>query len=353
MSRGGATASGARPPLAAIWLALVAVYLIWGTTYLAIRVVNETLPPLLAASVRFLVAGGLLFAWAVRRGDGETDRPTRENWRAAAAVGLLLVLGGNGAVVWAERTIPSGLTALLIGLVPLWMALLDRLFFGGRVSPRAVVGLVAGFGGAALLVRVNVAGDVDPVGMLVAIGASLSWATGSLVSRTARLPRRPLVGVGMQMLVGGAALALVGTLAGELAGIHVAGFSRASVLALAYLIVVGSWGGFSAYLWLLRVARTSLVSTYAYVNPVVAVFLGWLILHEPVGPRTLLAGGIVVASVALIVSAGGAHREAGLELARSDEGGAEVQGELALEGVGDPQQEVLPEHRRRELEADR
>jgi drug/metabolite transporter (DMT)-like permease len=308
MSRPAAV-TASRPRLAAIWVALGAVYVIWGTTYLAIRVVNQTLPPLLAAAVRFLVAGSLLYAWSVRRGDAEGDRPTRAHWRSAALVGLLLVFGGNGAVVWAERTIPSGLTALIIALVPLWMALLDRLLFGGRLRPRAALGLVAGFAGAALLLGVNAAGDVHLAGMLVAVGASVSWATGSLVSRTAHLPRRPLVGVGMQMLVGGAALALAGVLAGELGGIHVERFSRASLLALAYLIVVGSWIGFTAYLWLLRVARTSLVSTYAYVNPVVAVFLGWLILDEHVGPRTLLAGGIVLASVATIVSAGAVHRE--------------------------------------------
>jgi drug/metabolite transporter (DMT)-like permease len=308
MSRPAAV-TASRPRLAAIWVALGAVYVIWGTTYLAIRVVNQTLPPLLAAAVRFLVAGSLLTAWSLRRGDVESDRPTRAHWRSAAIVGLLLVFGGNGAVVWAERTIPSGLTALIIALVPLWMALLDRLFFGGRLRPRAALGLVAGFAGAALLLGVNAAGDVHLGGMLVAVGASISWATGSLISRTAHLPRRPLVGVGMEMLVGGAALALAGVLAGELGGIHVERFSRASLLALAYLIVVGSWIGFTAYLWLLRVARTSLVSTYAYVNPVVAVFLGWLILGEHVGLRTVLAGGIVLASVATIVSAGAAHRE--------------------------------------------
>lgn len=298
-----------RPRVAAIWLALGAVYVIWGTTYLAIRVVNETLPPLLAAAVRFLVAGSLLYAWAVRRGDVEGDRPTPAHWRSAALIGLLLVFGGNGAVVWAERTIPSGLTALIIALVPLWMALLDRLFFGGRLRARTVIGLIAGFGGAALLLRLNAVGGVDVPGMLVAVGASLSWATGSLLSRGVALPRRPLVGVGMEMLIGGAALALAGVVAGELGRIDVSRFSAASLLGLAYLIVIGSWVGFTSYLWVLRVARTSLVSTYAYVNPVVAVFLGWLILDEPVGLRTIVAGGIVVASVALIISAGGTHRE--------------------------------------------
>ncbi len=298
-----------RPRVAAIWLALGAVYVIWGTTYLAIRVVNETLPPLLAAAVRFLVAGSLLYAWAVRRGDVEGDRPTPTHWRSAALIGLLLVFGGNGAVVWAERTIPSGLTALIIALVPLWMALLDRLFFGGRLRARTVIGLVAGFGGAALLLRLHAAGGVDVPGMLVAVGASVSWATGSLLSRGVALPRRPLVGVGMEMLIGGAALVLAGVAAGELGRLDVSRFSAASLLGLAYLIVIGSWVGFTSYLWVLRVARTSLVSTYAYVNPVVAVFLGWLILDEPVGLRTLVAGGIVVASVALIISAGGTHRE--------------------------------------------
>ena len=317
MSRPGA-ATASRPRVAAIWLALGAVYVIWGTTYLAIRVVNETLPPLLAAAVRFLVAGSLLYAWAVRRGDVEGDRPTPAHWRSAALVGLLLVFGGNGAVVWAERTIPSGLTALIIALVPLWMALLDRLFFGGHLRARTLVGLVLGFGGAALLLRLHAAGGVDPLGMLVALGASLSWATGSLLSRGVALPRRPLVGVGMEMLAGGAALGLAGVLAGELGRIDVARFSLASLLGLAYLIVFGSWVGFTSYLWVLRVARTSLVSTYAYVNPVVAVFLGWLILDEPVGVRTILAGGIVVASVALIISAGGPHREEDLERDRTE-----------------------------------
>jgi len=305
-----------RPGVATIWAAMWAVYIIWGTTYLAIRVVNETLPPLLSASVRFLIAGALLYAWTIRRGDREGDRPTRTQWRSAAIVGTLLLLGGNGGVVWAEKTIPSGIAALLVALVPLWMALLDRLFFGGHLRARAVVGLVAGFGGAALLLGSEASGDVDLVGMLFVVGASLSWAIGSLWSRTAPLPKRPFVGVGMEMLAGGVALGVAGILAGELGQIDVSEFSRASLLGLLYLIVFGSWIGFTAYLWLLRVARTSLVSTYAYVNPVVAVFLGWLILDEQVGVRTLVAGGVIVASVALIISAGGARREDAVEVER-------------------------------------
>src|SRR3990170_3969957 len=197
MSRPAAAPTVSRPPATAtIWLALWAVYIIWGTTYLAIRVVNETLPPLLSASVRFLVAGSLLYAWTVRRGDAESDRPTKIQWRSAAIIGTLLLLGGNGGVVWAEKTIPSGIAALLVALVPLWMALLDRLFFGGHLRARAIVGLVAGFGGAALLLGSGASGDVDLVGMLFVVGASLSWALGSLWSRTAPLPKRPFVGRG-------------------------------------------------------------------------------------------------------------------------------------------------------------
>jgi drug/metabolite transporter (DMT)-like permease len=193
------------------------------------------------------------------------------------------------------------------------------LFFGAHLRARAVVGLVAGFGGAALLLGSEASGDADLVGMLFVVGASLSWAIGSLWSRKAPLPQRPFVGIGMEMLVGGVALGVAGILAGELGRVDVSRFSRASLLGLLYLIVFGSWIGFTAYLWLLRVARTSLVSTYAYVNPVVAVFLGWLILDEHVGLRTLVAGGVIVASVALIISAGGARREVDLELERASE----------------------------------
>jgi drug/metabolite transporter (DMT)-like permease len=292
-----------------IWTALGAVYVIWGTTYLAIRVVNRTMPPLLAAGARFLIAGGVLYAIAIRRGDREGDRPTVEHWRSAAIVGGLLLFGGNGMVVWAERTIPSGVTALIIGLVPLWMALFDRVLFHRRLATRTIVGLVGGFGGAALLVGGSAtAGHVDLFGMLFALGASVCWAGGSLYSRTAPLPQRPFVFVAMEMLCGGALLTVVGISVGELGHLDLGSYSTASIVGLLYLITVGSWGGFASYVWLLRNARTSLVSTYAYVNPVVAVFLGWLILDERVTLRTFVAGGIIVVAVALIISAGGARR---------------------------------------------
>ena len=348
-------AGGARRPVGPgmIWVALAAVYVIWGTTYLAIRVVNETLPPLLAASVRFLVAGALMYAWTIRRGDREGDRPGPVQWRAAAVIGTLLLLGGNGGVVWAERTIPSGLAALLVALVPLWMALFDRVVFGRHLGTRTVVGLVAGFGGAALLVGGEAAGDVDLTGMLFVVGASLCWSIGSLYSRQAPLPKRPFVGISMEMLAGAVALAIAGVLAGELGQIDTSTFSRASLLGLLYLIVFGSWVGFTAYLWLLRVARTSLVSTYAYVNPVVAVFLGWLILDETITIRTLVAGAVIVASVALIISAGGAAKDAEIERELpAQEAGDGIEGQDALERVGDTKQQSLAQDGGGELDPD-
>ncbi len=351
MSRSAPTNTSRATPVL-IWSALGAVYVCWGMTYLAIRVANRTLPPLMAASVRFLVAGVLLYAWAIRRGDREGDRPTRTHWRSAAIVGGFLLFGGNGAVVWAERTIPSGITALLVALVPLWIALFDRLIFKRRQRPQVTLGLVAGFGGAALLVGASARGHVDLTGMLFVVGASVAWATGSLYARNAPLPRRPLVGVAMEMLCGGAFLAVGATLTGELGRSHWSNFSPASLLGLAYLITGGSWVGFASFAWLLRNARTSLVFTYAYVNPVVAVFLGWLILGERVTVRSFVAGGIIVAAVALIISAGGARREDDLSAEGSDERRASGETDLALEGVRRPEQDRLPKNRRGELEPD-
>ena len=294
---------------ASIWAALAVIYVVWGTTYLAIRVTNQTLPPLLAASLRFLIAGAILYAWAVRRGDRVGDRPGPRQWRSAAIVGVLLLFGGNGGVVWAERTIPSGIAALLIALVPLWIALIDGAVLRHRVNPLTATGIVVGFGGAALLLLGGGGtGRVEPFGMLLVVAASLSWASGALYSRTAPLPRRPLVGAGMEMIVGGIALGIAGVLAGEAADVRPEAFSLASLASLAYLIVFGSFVAFTCFVWLLRVARTSLVATYAYVNPVVAVFLGWLILGEQVTLRTVVAGLVIVGAVALIISAGGTRR---------------------------------------------
>ena len=314
-----------------IWLTMGAVYVIWSTTYLAMRVVNQTLPTLLATAVRFLVAGSVLYAIAIRRGDRVGDRPGRAQWRGAAIVGILLMVCGNGGVAWAERTIPSGLAALVIATVPLWMAVIDRVAYHHRQPRTVIAGLLIGFVGAAVLVGGSIAGHVDAVGVLVAVGAAICWATGSLYQRRATLPARPFVAASMEMLVAGSILLTLAAVTGEFARIDPSTFSRASVLAVVYLIVFGSWIGFTSYLWLLRNARTSLVSTYAYVTPVGAVLLGALVLGETISARTVVAGGLIVVAVALIITAGpSAQRSSD---AREDRR-PELEPELGLEGVG-------------------
>jgi drug/metabolite transporter (DMT)-like permease len=324
MARPGAS----HPTTAVVWTVLGALYFVWGTTYLAIREVNDTIPPLVGAGARFLVAGSALYAFA-RLTTGE--RPTSTQWRGAAVVGVFLLFGGNAGVAWSEHLgTPTGIVALLIALVPLWLALFDRVLL--RSSPlgwKLGVGLIAGFAGEALLVGGSALhGDVPLDGMLVAVGASVAWATGSLYARNAPLPRAPLLGSGMQQLAGAVLILVVAIVSGAFAGFHPSDVSAASWLGLAWLILAGSFVGFSAYLWLLRNVRTSLVGTYAYVNPIVAVFLGWLILDETLPLRVIVAASIVLSSVALIVSAGGTKRtDSG-----RDERGPEVQVEIGFEG---------------------
>jgi drug/metabolite transporter (DMT)-like permease len=292
-----------------IWVALGIVYVIWSTTYLGIRITNETLPPLIAAGTRFLIAGGVLLAITIRRGDVRGDPVGRTQWWAAFVVGALLIAGGNGSVVLAERTIPSGTVALIFALVPLWIALYDRIVGHRRLPLRVFVGLVLGFAGAAMLVGDARVGGLPLSGLLLAVAASVSWAAGSLAARNARLPHRPFVGNAMVMMAGGGISLLWGISRGELALVDPERFSTASVLALLYLIVFGSWIAFSAYLWLLRNARTSLVATYAWVTPMLAVYLGYLIADEPIRGRSLIAGAVVLGAVALTVSAGGIARD--------------------------------------------
>ena len=294
-------AAGAPP--AAVWAALTTVYVVWGSTYLGIMVAIETLPPFLMSAARFLLAGAILYAFAVRRSDRDRDRPTRRHWVAAGVVGAALLLVGNGGVAWSETRIDSGIAALLVATIPLWMAVLDRDVYGRGMSPAAVLGLVVGLGGVALLVGPGGEGGIDVLGALACLGAALAWAWGSLYARGASLPGSPLLGAGMQMLVGGALLAVFGVATGELGDVDLAAISLRSVVAVAYLVLIGSVVTYSAYVWLLKAAPTALVSTYAYVNPVVAVALGALFLSEPVTPRMLLAGLAIVASVALIVTA--------------------------------------------------
>jgi drug/metabolite transporter (DMT)-like permease len=288
---------------AAIWAALVAVYIVWGSTYLAIKVTVETIPPLLSAAARFLIAGGLLYLFSIRRGERHEDRPRAIHWRSAAIIGTALLLGGNGFVVMAEQRISSGLASLVVATVPLWMVFIRTAVLRESVGWKETVGLLIGFGGLVLLVGPVGSARVDLLGAGMVVFASLSWAAGSLFARRARLPSRPLVGTAMEMLAGGVALLIAGAAAGELADLDLAAISAPSLWGLGFLIVFGSWVGFAAYVWLLRVARTSLVSTYAYVNPVVAVFLGWAILSEAVTLRTFLAGGVILVGVAMIVAA--------------------------------------------------
>lgn len=294
--------------MARVWLALLVVYVVWGSTYLAIRLAIDTLPPLLMAATRFLLAGGLLFAWAARRGDRDGDALGWPQWRAAAIVGAGFFLGGNGGVVFAEARIASGVAALLVATLPVWMALLTWLFHGERPSRPAMIGLPLGFAGMALLVGPVQTSGIDPIGAGAVVLGSFCWAAASLYSRTAPLPSRTAVSTGMQMLTGGVWLTIAGLASGELGRMDPTRFSTASLGALAYLVVFGSILAFTAYAWLIRNAPISLVSTYAYVNPVVAVGLGWVVLGEPVTPRMLVAGTIILVAVGLIASASQSKR---------------------------------------------
>ena len=287
-------------PTPKVWLALGVVYVVWGSTYLGIDLAVRTIPPFFMAGLRFLIAGGLLYPWATRRAD-PSDRPSARHWLSASLIALPMLAVGNSAVGWAEQTLDTGTASLIIASVPLWMALLDRLFYAQRLARTIVVGLAVGFGGVGLLVAPGGADGAGSTAAIVLVFTSLAWAIGSLYARHASLPRRPLVGVAMQMLAGGLMLTAFSAATGEVARVHPAAISLESWLGLAYLVVAGSLFAFTAYMWLLRAAPTSLVGTYAYVNPVVAVLLGTVLLGEPLTWQTLLGGGVILASVALIV----------------------------------------------------
>jgi len=301
------------PSRALVVTAFATVYVVWGSTYLAIRYAVETIPPFVMAGTRFLLAGAMMIAWAKWK-DGA--RATGSNWRAAAVAGALLLAFGNGAVVWAEQRVPSGLTALLVAAVPLWMVLADWVRPGGaRPTAGVAVGVAVGIAGIALLVGTGSLGGqrVDPAGAAALVFGSLSWAIGSLYSRTADLPSNPIFATGMEMFAGGAVLWIGALATGELAHLDLSHASAASITGFVYLVIFGSLIGFTAYAWLLRVSTPAKVSTYAFVNPVIAVLLGWAIAHEPVGARTIAAAAVIVGAVALITMtrgrrAGDKHR---------------------------------------------
>jgi drug/metabolite transporter (DMT)-like permease len=295
--------AGAARPGVRIWLALGTVYILWGSTYLGIKYAIDSIPPFLMGSLRFLVAGGVLYLLAIRTGDTSGDRVGGRQWLAALLIGGALLVGGNGGVILAEQYAPTGVVALLVATAPLWMAVIDRVVFGRRLPVLGLVGLLIGFGGVAFLIGWPGAGRINLFGAALALAAPVCWASGSVFTRHVRLPKRPLVAAGMEMLWAGLVFAMASILTGELGRLHWQHVSTTSIVALLYLIILGSLVGFSAYVWLLRSAPLSLVSTYAYVNPVVAVILGGIFLGEAINARLLIAGGIIILAVALIVVA--------------------------------------------------
>ena len=278
-----------------------AVYAIWGSTYLAIRVAVESLPPFLAGAARFIVAGLTLMAVLKMRG---VPALNGQQWKHAAVTGALLLVGGNGLVMWAEQTVPSGLTALLIALTPVWFALLDWARPGGmRPRMKTVAGIVVGFIGVIMLVTARKTGGQgvgDRLGAVAIIVAGAFWAGGSLYSKYNPNAASPWMNSAAQMICGGAGLLVLGVLLGEPFTTRWAGITKRSLVALGYLIVFGSWIGFSAYIYLLKHCKPSTVSTYAYVNPVIAMFLGWLILQETFSAGMLWGAAVVVAGVIII-----------------------------------------------------
>jgi drug/metabolite transporter (DMT)-like permease len=297
-----------RPSTAAVATALLTVYVVWGSTYFAIAVMIESLPPLLAAGFRYVTAGLIMLTalaaharW--RRSRERAERPTAAHWRSAFIIGALLLLGGNGGVVLAELRIPSGLAAVLVATVPIWLAVFDAILTRRPPSLLVIGGLLAGIVGVGvLLVPVEGLAGIDPLGVALVVAATMCWAAGSLYARRAPLPRSGLLGTGMEMVGGGLALAVGGLLLGEAGRIDVASFSTRSLLAVAYLIVFGSIVAFTAYTWLLANVSVSVVGTYAYVNPIVAVGLGAVLLSEPITLRTVIATVIIIGAVIAMVS---------------------------------------------------
>jgi drug/metabolite transporter (DMT)-like permease len=284
-----------------VWSALACVYLIWGSTYLAIRVMVEDIPPLLGAGVRFVLAGGVMLAVLAAR--GHSIRVPRKALAGAALIGLLLPAGGNGVVTLAERHVPSGLAALLIASMPLWVVLMRSTIGGERVARATFAGVAVGFCGLALLLLPGSRpAEATAVGVALVLVAAVSWASGTFLSPLIELPDDPLVSTAWQMAVGGVALLVAAVAAGEASQVDFAGTAPKCWLALAYLVTAGSWVAYTAYVWLLQNAPVSQVATYAYVNPLVAVLLGWAILDESLGVGTIAGAALVVASVAAIVT---------------------------------------------------
>jgi len=287
-----------------IWLALLALYIVWGSTYLGIKFAIETIPPFFHAGIRFLISGLILVIW--QRAAGH-DMPTRKQWVSMAIIGTLLLLGGNGLVSWAEQFIPSGIAALVIASIPMFLVIGEAIRPNGiKPNWQGIVGLLIGFLGIFILIGpAEISGSAtkfDPFGVMAILFACLFWAIGSIYSKTADLPKSSLMNTGAQMLMGSIGLFIVSLVTGELNGWDVTAVSARSLYGLSYLIFVGSLVGFASYGWLLQNAPISLVSTYAYVNPIIAVLLGAWFANEKLEPRIWLAAGIIIGSVIFINS---------------------------------------------------
>jgi drug/metabolite transporter (DMT)-like permease len=289
---------------AKIWIALLAIYIIWGSTYLAISFAVDTIPPFLMAATRMLAAGAILFGWTRLRG---APKPTRDQWKVTGIAGLLLLLGGNGLVTWAEQRVVSSVAALIIGSEPLWIVLIDVMRPGGKLpSFLMIIGVLVGFLGIMVLIDpfqfIGSGTSIDFVGAITLLVAALFWSIGSIYGRDNydRMPKQPLLASGMQMLVGGAGLLAAATIGGEWSRLDLVNISARSFGGFVYLTLFGSIIGFACYSWLLGVAPTPLVATYAYVNPVVAVALGSLLAQEPVNAHVLLSTAMIVGAVVLI-----------------------------------------------------
>jgi drug/metabolite transporter (DMT)-like permease len=288
----------------AIWTAIGILYVVWGSTYLAIRVAVESIPPFVMAAARFGLAGVVMLAAVAVIRRSSVPLPSRREWRDTLIVGALLMGGGMGMVAWGEQTVPSGIAGVLIAMMPVWVAVFGRIFLGERLPRVAIAGIATGMLGVVLLVGqgVIVERSLDPIGVAALMLSPIAWAAGSLFSaHRAHLPRDPFVTTGMEMLCGSAVLGLAAVVSGELTSFDITAVTGPSWAAFGYLTIVGSLVAFTSYAWVLRHAPLPLIATYAFVNPVIAVFLGWLILEEPISIVQLVAGGIVVVGVALII----------------------------------------------------
>ncbi|MEP0823159.1 MAG: EamA family transporter [Ignavibacterium sp.] len=290
------------PSRAKIITAFAAVYIVWGSTYLAIRFAVETIPPFIMAGTRFIVSGLILYAFVFWRG---AERPTLAQWRSAAIVGTALLFLGNGGVSWAEQFVPSGITALIIAVTPVWFLIFDWWHRGVQPTVGGTLGLILGTLGVVLLIDpTNLIGgqEIDLVGAGALVVATMFWAGGSLYSRGSQLPANPFLATAMEMISGGVLCVLGGIAGGELSDFSLESVLPRSLFSLSYLIAFGSLVGFTAYIWLLRHVQPSMVATYAYVNPIIAVILGWLIAGEELGARIVLAAVVIVLAVALITT---------------------------------------------------